>query len=49
MDGAKPVTDTIDLRKQSGRQVSCEGRSASERMHQPRRNKNPGGSRIIEE
>ena len=49
MDGAKLITDTIDLRKQCGRQVFCEGRSAFESWHRPHRNKNPGGSRIIEE
>ena len=47
MDGVKPVTDTVDNCKVSGRQAFCKGRSFSERKDEPYRNENPGGSRIL--
>ena len=46
MDGAKSVTDTLDLEK-GGRQAFCSDRSILERGYGPDRNENPGDSRII--
>ena len=46
MDGAKPITDTIDNLRMWGRQASCMGESVLGRVHEPCRNENPGGSRI---
>ena len=46
MDGAKPVTDTIEFRKKYGRQAFYLDRSTSTRMYGPGRNEDPGGSRI---
>ncbi len=45
MDGAKLVTDTVDLRKECGRQAFWLGRSMSEKICGPARIENPGGSR----
>ena len=45
MDGAKVVTDTVDIRKECGRQASCLGRSVLTRGRGPSRNENPGESR----
>ncbi len=46
MDGAKLVTDTIDLRNECGRQASCKDRSFLVKGNGPYRNENPGSSRI---
>lgn len=46
MDGAKSITDTVDIRKDCGRQAFCLGRSFFERRSEPNRNENPGDSRI---
>ena len=46
MDGAKLVTDTVDISNDCGRQAFCESRSISERICGFRGNENPGGSRI---
>ena len=48
MDGTKLDTDTIDLRKECGRQAFCLGRSILAKGYGPGRNENPGESRIIE-
>ena len=47
MDGAKLVTDTVDFRKESGRQAFYLVRSTSVKSCQPNKNENPGGSRRI--
>ena len=49
MDGAKSVTDTTDIRKDSGRQAFFLDRSFSVRIGGPKRNENPGNSRIYTE
>ena len=49
MDGAKLITDTVDLRKKSDRQAFCKDRSVFAKRHGPYRIANPGGSRIIAE
>ena len=46
MDGAKSVTDTIGILKDSGRQVSCLSRSQFVSAGGSSGNKNPGGSKI---
>ena len=48
MDGAKLVTDIGDPVK-GGRQAFCEGKILFVRRVEPRRNENPGGSRIFSE
>ena len=47
MDGAKSVTDTVDISNDCGRQAFCKSRSILERVCGFCRNENPGGSRII--
>ncbi len=44
MDGAKLVTDTIDILIECGRQAFFSGRTFFVRKKGPRRNENPGGS-----
>ena len=46
MDGAKSDTDTIDIRKNCGRQAFCSGRTVLVREQGPFRNENPGVSKI---
>ena len=46
MDGAKPITDTVDNLRICGRQAFCMGESTFARMYEPCRNDDPGGSRI---
>jgi hypothetical protein len=46
MDGAKSVTDTIGVLKDSGRQVSCLSGSQYVSVDGSSGNKNPGGSKI---
>ena len=45
MDGAKRVTDTLDIRKDCGRQAPCKGKSISERKCEPYLDEDPGESR----
>ena len=45
MDGAKSVTDTMNLRNECGRQVFCLRKSFFVRRSESNRNKNLGGSR----
>ena len=47
VDGAKLATDTIDVRKNCGRQAFCPGRSMSARIYGPVGNEDPGSSRIL--
>jgi hypothetical protein len=47
VDGAKLATDTLDVRKNCGRQAFCSGRSMSARIYGPARNEDPGSSRIL--
>ena len=49
MDGAKAITDTTDQSKTRGRQAFCEGKNISEKRYEPRRNENPGSSKILAE
>ena len=44
MDGAKPVTDTLEYRKVSSSEVSCAGRSSAVRSSGPRSNNDHGRS-----
>ena len=46
MDGAKSVTDTMDIINDCGRQVFCLRKIFSVRRSESSRNKNPGGSKI---
>ena len=46
MDGAKSITDTVDLLRECDRQVFCEGRSTFERRCGPCKITYPDGSRI---
>ena len=45
MDGAKLVTDTIDVLKIRGRQAFFLGRTFFVKKKGPKRNENPGGSK----
>ena len=47
MDGAKCITDTPDIRKDSGRQAFRMGKSFFERRGEPCGNEDPGDSRNI--
>ena len=47
MDGTKSATDTKDFPQGSGRQAPGVGRTQPEREEGPRRNENPGGSRLV--
>ncbi len=46
MDGAKLVTDTTDICKDSGRQAFYVGRSFFVKENGPHKKENPGNSRI---
>jgi hypothetical protein len=48
MDGVKAAADTMDIRKDCGRQAFCKGRIFSVRNSGPCRNENPGDSRILD-
>ena len=45
MDGTKLVTDTLDIRKDYGKQAFCTGKSVIVRLREPYRNENPGESK----
>ena len=49
MDGAKPITDTIDNPKDCDRQASCLDRILRVSVKGPSRNENPGSSKILAE
>ena len=46
MDGAKSITDTVDISNDCGRQASCRSRSIPKRVCGFYGNENPGGSKI---
>jgi hypothetical protein len=48
MDGVKAAADTMDIRKDCGRQAFCKTRSFSVRIGGSCRNENPGDSRILD-
>ena len=47
MDGAKSITDTVDMRKHCDRQALWQGRSKFEKIYGPVIIEDPGGSRNI--